>query len=72
LTGKITFAKGHYDTDYGRISAEWKREGDEFSYTVSMPQEIECEFEFSDMEITSRKNENGEYHFKLIAERSEI
>ena len=65
-TGKVTWAKGHYDTDYGRISAEWKREDDRISYIVSVPKEIECSFEFSGMEIINNTNKNGEYHFNLM------
>lgn len=36
-TGQMTWAKGHYDSMYGRIRSEWKAQGGVFSYQVSVP-----------------------------------
>ena len=34
---KMTFAKGYYDSVYGRISSEWKWEGDKWLYKTTVP-----------------------------------
>lgn len=65
-SGKITSANGHYDTDYGRITVEWKREDNLYIYEVSAPSEIECEFEFAEMKVLNSSNINGVYHFEMI------
>jgi alpha-L-rhamnosidase len=36
-TGKMTWAKGYYDSPYGRISSSWKLDGKVLSYTASVP-----------------------------------
>ncbi|MEZ0542034.1 family 78 glycoside hydrolase catalytic domain [Fibrella arboris] len=36
-TRKMTFAKGYYDSVYGRISSEWKREGTRWTYKTTVP-----------------------------------
>ncbi len=33
----ITYAKGYYDSVYGRISSEWKVEGDKLIYKATLP-----------------------------------
>jgi len=33
----ITYAKGHYDSVYGRIASEWKVEGDKLIYKATVP-----------------------------------
>lgn len=65
MTGKINSAKGHYDTVYGRISAEWQKTDNYFEYKVSLPLETECEFVFEGMKVTNSKSENGSYYFKV-------
>ena len=37
-TGKMTWAKGWYDTPYGRIESGWKREGGKVEYTFTIPE----------------------------------
>ena len=69
LTGKISSAKGHYDTDYGRIDAEWKKLDECYTYEVLLPEVIECEFEFKDMTVLSSKNESGRYYFELAQKK---
>ncbi|MBE7037836.1 MAG: alpha-L-rhamnosidase [Ruminococcaceae bacterium] len=66
LTGKINKASGHYDTDHGRISVEWAKEGENFIYKVTCPAEIEIEFEFSNMEITDSKIDGNSYIFGVV------
>ena len=36
-THKMTFAKGYYDSVYGRISSEWKWEGNKWVYKTTLP-----------------------------------
>jgi alpha-L-rhamnosidase len=33
----ITWAKGHYDSIFGRIGSDWKRDGDQFDWTIRVP-----------------------------------
>ncbi|WP_305951747.1 alpha-L-rhamnosidase [Emticicia oligotrophica] len=36
-SGQISFAKGYYDSMYGRISSEWKNEGSKITYKFTVP-----------------------------------
>jgi len=36
-TGQMTWAKGYYDSDYGRISSSWKTDGANFTYNAAVP-----------------------------------
>lgn len=36
-TQKMTFAKGYYDSVYGRISSEWRWEGNQWIYKTTVP-----------------------------------
>lgn len=69
LAGKINSVKGHYDTDYGRISVEWQRTGDYYEYRVSAPSNVECEFVFEGMSVSHSKSANGEYCFQLTVSK---
>jgi len=33
----ITWAKGHHDTIHGRITSDWKRDGETFLWEISIP-----------------------------------
>lgn len=35
--GTMTFARGYYDSMYGRIEAAWELDGNDFKYTVTVP-----------------------------------
>ena len=37
-TGQMTWAKGWYDTPYGRISSSWKLVGDKVEYEFTIPE----------------------------------
>ena len=67
LSGKITAAHGHYDTDWGRIRIQWEKVGAEFIYEVSVPREIGCNFVFPAMETIEKSANNGNYRFVLKA-----
>ncbi|MDB5279940.1 MAG: Bacterial alpha-L-rhamnosidase [Ferruginibacter sp.] len=36
-TGEMTWARGYYDSDYGRISSSWKMEKGVLTYTATVP-----------------------------------
>ncbi|HEY4325916.1 MAG TPA: family 78 glycoside hydrolase catalytic domain [Mucilaginibacter sp.] len=36
-TGQMTWAKGYYDSDYGRINSSWKVEGGNLTYNATVP-----------------------------------
>jgi alpha-L-rhamnosidase len=36
-SGKITFAKGYVETVYGKISSQWKKEGNKVTYDFTIP-----------------------------------
>lgn len=36
-TGQMTYAKGYYDSQYGRINSSWKLEKDILTYSVTVP-----------------------------------
>ena len=64
-SGKITSAEGYYDSDFGRIQVRWEKNGDAFTYTVSVPQEIETEFDFDTMKVQNQTVQGSEYRFCL-------
>ncbi|MBB1286498.1 family 78 glycoside hydrolase catalytic domain [Flavisolibacter sp. BT320] len=37
IVGDVTFASGHYDSPYGLIATDWKKEKDRFSLNVTVP-----------------------------------
>lgn len=61
VSGKVTSASGHYDTDYGRVSVMWERAADVFTYTAVLPEGIEHSFRFPGMQILS-VTRNGNAH----------
>jgi len=36
-TGEMTWARGYYDSMYGRISSSWKKENGKFTYEATVP-----------------------------------
>jgi alpha-L-rhamnosidase len=42
-TGKITFAKGHVETMYGKISSEWIKQGKQTTYRFTIPANTSAE-----------------------------
>ena len=37
VTGAMTYAKGYYDSMYGRINSSWKKEEDALIYQCTVP-----------------------------------
>ena len=46
--GGLTWAKGHVNTPYGLVSAQWKSEGGKFTVSVHVPVGTECELTLPD------------------------
>ena len=65
LTGRITSAKGHYDTDRGRISVSWETQGEEFVYRLTLPPQVEATFSFPELSILSHEENSGTHTFIL-------
>jgi len=65
LTGKITSAQGHYDTDFGRVEVSWQKDGAAFTYSVTVPAAIEHTFTFDGMAIKSETKNENTYTFVL-------
>ena len=65
-SGKITAAEGHYDSPFGRISVCWSREKEYFTYTVTLPAEIDCAFDFGDMMVLRQERRADGYRFALM------
>lgn len=53
-SGKITHAKGHYDSDYGRIDVSWKALKNGFEYSVDCPDSISYSFDFGNLQIQTQ------------------
>jgi alpha-L-rhamnosidase len=43
FVGDLTWAKGHYDSPYGRIVSSWKRDGNKVTLDVSIPPNTKAE-----------------------------
>ena len=62
-TGKITWAKGHYDSMYGRIESSWQRGAEGISYRFTIPANTTATLLLGNKEI---ELPSGSYHFKTI------
>lgn len=50
---KLDFANASFDSPYGVISVEWKRNADGITVTVHKPKEVECNFDFGGYSVKS-------------------
>lgn len=64
-TQSITHAKGHYDTDFGRVEVEWKYKDGKYTYTVIIPKEIEAEVTFPNAETVDETHEGTVHTYVL-------
>ncbi|MDH6312454.1 alpha-L-rhamnosidase [Parabacteroides sp. PFB2-10] len=63
-TGEMTFAKGHYDSMYGRIESAWKKEGNVCTYSFVVPANTTATLS---LQATSEKNiKSGKKAFKKM------
>ncbi len=70
VSGKLTEARGQYDSPFGRISASWERVEDGFLYTVSVPDGIACTFDFGGMTVKTEEHEKESHRFRVISPSS--
>ena len=64
-TGKITWAKGHYDTRYGTVEVDWKVEKGVYTYTATVPEAIDLAFDFGDLHILEQTHTGNTHRFTL-------
>ena len=64
-SGKITSAKGHYDSPFGRIEVEWSKTEVGFEYVVTVPEGIESSFDFGELTTVKETCRAGVYRFVL-------
>jgi alpha-L-rhamnosidase len=53
---ELDFAKGSYLSKQGKITVDWKREGETVNYTLTLPQNMEVEFDFESEVISKEQN----------------
>ena len=64
-SGKITSAKGRYNTPFGEISVSWSELDGGFEYTVSAPKETCCSFDFACSTVMKEEHIDGVHKFYL-------
>lgn len=47
IGGSFKFAKGYYDSLYGRITVNWERENNEIKFKIEVPPNTKAEFEYN-------------------------
>jgi hypothetical protein len=62
VVGDISYVKGSYNSPYGTIRSEWKREGNNFSLYVNIPANTTATIYMPDHKTIIQKG-SGEYHF---------
>ena len=62
-TGKMKWARGYYDSMYGRIESSWERGADGISYHFSIPANTSATLHLGNKEIDLP---SGNYHFKTV------
>lgn len=62
-TGKLTYAKGWYDTAYGRIESSWEIKGNKVLYRLTIPQGVSATMHLPG--ATSKILKAGSYSFSF-------
>ena len=65
-SGKVTSAQGHYDTDFGTIAVDWTVNDGIYTYTVTIPEAIEYDFDFPGMKVVSHECSGETHTFTLM------
>lgn len=60
--GHVTYAKGYYDSLYGRVESSWKRENGKVLFDISIPENCSATFSFRNKET---KLEVGRNHLEF-------
>lgn len=64
-SGKITSAEGQYKTRHGTVAIRWKKCENGFLYEVTLPNEIEAEFDFGSLEVRNCDRQGEKLVFEL-------
>ena len=62
-TGKITYAKGHVETMYGKISSEWSKQGNKTTYRFTIPANTSAQVKLPQgkiMNVAMKTNTNAD------------
>lgn len=46
IGGSLTYAKGYYESIYGKISVDWKKENNQIVFKIDVPANVEAKFKF--------------------------
>lgn len=68
VVGDISYVKGSYNSLYGTIRSEWKKEGNVFSLYVQIPANTTATIYLPDHKTVIKKG-SGEYHFKCTIDK---
>ena len=58
----VEFAKGSYNSMYGNVSSEWKKENDEVVFDITIPVNTKATFAYNDV---YKELQPGKYHFVI-------
>ncbi|MCM1504985.1 MAG: glycoside hydrolase family 78 protein [Muribaculum sp.] len=66
-TGEMTFAKGHFDSPYGRIDSSWRIEPSHIVYDFSIPANTSASLSLrkADGSILSERLTPGRHHYEI-------
>lgn len=58
----VEFAKGSYNSMYGNVSSEWKKENDKVVFDITIPVNTKATFAYNDVH---KELQPGKYHFVI-------
>ena len=58
IGGSLTYAKGYYESIYGKISVDWKKENNQIVFKIDVPANVEAEFKFINTTKELKPGEN--------------
>ena len=58
----VEFAKGSYNSMYGSVSSEWKKENDKVVFDITIPVNTKATFAYNDV---YKELQPGKYHFVI-------
>lgn len=56
--GSLTYAKGYYESIYGKISVDWKKEYNQIVFKIDVPANVEAKFKFINTTKELKPGEN--------------
>jgi alpha-L-rhamnosidase len=66
VVGDLTWVNAHFDSPYGRITSDWKIEGDRFTMNVTIPANTTATIVEPGKNGTKHKVGSGHYQFSLL------